>query len=130
MEISQLYNFNYICTYHLDGNNSTENWLNDLNSIISEENNKNVYCSKIYGIFLILDNNAEMHNIFEIIRSKITNQQRDKMLIDIILFLSALSSNLLYLIHPCICDIYYTREIKPENLTKLLEKLETISQID
>jgi hypothetical protein len=125
-EISELYNFNYNCVYHIDNIKNNSKYEYDLSQIISKlADYDNI---KLLGIFTILNENKYIKYIFNLLRQKMpeefSNETND--LHNIILFYKILSYEFLYVYHPCICDIYHDNEIKSENLNRLLEKLDTL----
>lgn len=130
-EIHELYNFDYTCVYHIDDNIQNEKqYKHDLLQIISRPPNDELYYMKLYGIFTILNKNKDTKYIFDLLRKKIKLKIEDKVDDDplniIILFYESLTYDFLYLYHPCICDIYHDNAIKPENLNRLLSKLDTL----
>ena len=124
-DISELYNFNYNCVYHIDNIKNNSKYEYDLSQIISKlAYNDNI---KLLGIFTILNENKYIKYIFNLLRQKMpeefSNETND--LHNIILFYKILSYEFLYVYHPCICDLYHDNEIKSENLNRLLEKLDS-----
>jgi hypothetical protein len=124
-EISELYNFNYNCIYHIDNIKNNSKYEYDLSQIISKlADYDNI---KLLGIFTILNENKYIKYIFNLLRQKMpeefSNETND--LHNIILFYKILSYDFLYLYHPCICDLYHDNEIKTDNLNRLLEKLDS-----
>ena len=124
-DISELYNFNYNCVYHIDNIKNNSKYEYDLSQIISKlADYDNI---KLLGIFTILNENKYIKYIFNLLRQKMpeefSNETND--LHNIILFYKILSYEFLYVYHPCICDIYNENEIKSENLNCLLEKLDS-----
>ena len=125
MDISELYNFNYNCVYHIDHIKNNSKYEYDLSQIISKlADYDNI---KLLGIFTILNENKYIKYIFNLLRQKMpeefSNETND--LHNIILFYKILSYEFLYVYHPCICDLYHDNEIKTENLNCLLEKLDS-----
>ena len=125
MDISELYNFNYNCVYHIDNIKNNSKYEYDLSQIISKlADNDNI---ELLGIFTILNENKYIKYIFNLLRQKIpeefSNETND--LHNIILFYKILSYEFLYVYHPCICDLYHDNDIKFENLNCLLEKLDS-----
>ena len=125
MDISELYNFNYNCVYHIDHIKNNSKYEYDLSQIISKlADYDNI---KLLGIFTILNENKYIKYIFNLLRKKMpeefSNETND--LHNIILFYKILSYEFLYVYHPCICDLYHDNEIKTENLNCLLEKLDS-----
>ena len=127
-EISELYNFNYNCLYHNIKNEEEKKiqYKYDLTQIISESDNDDLYNIKLYGIFIILNNNEDTKYIFNLLRKKMPIEFHDEtdMYYNVRFFYQILSSDFLHLYHPCICDIYNDNVIKTENLTKLLTFLD------
>ena len=124
-DISELYNFNYNCVYHIDNIKNNSKYEYDLSQIISKlADYDNI---KLLNIFTILNENKYIKYIFNLLRQKMpeefSNETND--LHNIILFYKILSYEFLYVYHPCICDIYNENEIKSENLNCLLEKLDS-----
>ena len=124
-DISELYNFNYNCVYHIDNIKNNSKYEYDLSQIISKlADNDNI---QLLNIFTILNENKYIKYIFNLLRQKMpeefSNETND--LHNIILFYKILSYEFLYVYHPCICDIYHDNEIKTENLHNLLEKLDS-----
>jgi len=124
-DISELYNFNYNCVYHIDNIKNNSKYEYDLSQIISKlADYDNI---KLLGIFTILNENKYIKYIFNLLRKKMpeefSNETND--LHNIILFYKILSYEFLYVYHPCICDLYHDNEIKSENLNRLLEKLDS-----
>ena len=124
-DISELYNFNYNCVYHIDNIKNNSKYEYDLSQIISKlADNDNI---QLLNIFTILNENKYIKYIFNLLRQKMpeefSNETND--LHNIILFYKILSYEFLYVYHPCICDIYNENEIKSENLNCLLEKLDS-----
>ena len=119
-DISDLYNFNYNCVYHIDNIKNNSKYEYDLSQIISNPADND-------NIFTILNENKYIKYIFNLLRQKIpeefSNENND--LHNIILFYKILSYEFLYVYHPCICDLYHDNEIKSENLNCLLEKLDS-----
>ena len=119
-EISELYNFNYNCVYHIDNIKNNFKYEYDLSQIISNP-------ADYDNIFTILNENKYIKYIFNLLRKKMpeefSNETND--LNNIILFYKILSYEFLYVYHPCICDLYHDNEIKTENLNRLLEKLDS-----
>ena len=119
-EISELYNFNYNCVYHIDNIKNNSRYEYDLSQIISNPADND-------NIFSILNENKYIKYIFNLLRKKMpeefSNETND--LHNIILFYKILSYEFLYLYHPCICDLYHDNEIKSENLNRLLEKFDS-----
>jgi hypothetical protein len=126
-EISELYNFNYNCVYHIDNIENKSQYKYDLEQIISTPpNNEDLYIMKLYGIFTILNNNQDTRYIFNLLRKKLPEDlfhNETDILHNNRLFYKILSYDFLYLYHPCICNIYHDNVIKPENLNRLLERL-------
>jgi len=125
MDISELYNFNYNCVYHIDNIKNNSKYEYDLSQIISKlADNDNI---ELLGIFTILNENKYIKYIFNLLRKKMpeefSNETND--LHNIILFYKILSYEFLYVYHPCICDLYHDNDIKFENLNCLLEKLDS-----
>jgi hypothetical protein len=125
-DISEHYNFNYKCGYHMVNNKNTAQYTYDLSQIIfkiAEYDN-----IKLFEIFTVLNENKYTKYIFNMLRDKMPEEfsNETNTLHNIILFHKILSYDFLYLYHPCICDIYHDNEIKTENLHMLLEKLETL----
>lgn len=124
-DISELYNFNYNCVYHIDHIKNNSKYECDLSQIISKladyDNNK------LLGIFTILNENKYIKYIFNLLRQKMPEEFSNETneLHNIILFYKILSYEFLYVYHPCICDLYHDNEIKSENLNRLLEKLDS-----
>jgi hypothetical protein len=129
-EISEIYNFNYNCVYNNIENEEEKNtqYKYDLSQIISESDNKDLYNIKLYGIFIILNNNENTKYIFNLLRKKMPTEFHDEndTYHNIMLFYQILSYDLLYLYHPCICNIYNDNVINTINLNNLLLKLDTI----
>ena len=124
-DISELYNFNYNCVYHIDNIKNNSKYEYDLSQIISKlADNDNI---QLLNIFTILNENKYIKYIFNLLRKKIpeefSNETND--LHNIILFYKILSYEFLYVYHPCICDLYHDNDIKSENLNRLLEKLDS-----
>ena len=124
-DISELYNFNYNCVYHIDNIKNNSKYEYDLSQIISKlADYDNI---KLLGIFTILNENKYIKYIFNLLRQKMpeefSNETND--LHNIILFYKILSYEFLYVYHACICDLYHDNEIKSENLNRLLEKLDS-----
>ena len=124
-DISELYNFNYNCVYHIDNIKNNSKYEYDLSQIISKlADYDNI---KLLNIFTILNENKYIKYIFNLLRKKIpeefSNETND--LHNIILFYKILSYEFLYVYHACICDLYHDNEIKSENLNRLLEKLDS-----
>jgi hypothetical protein len=124
-DISDLYNFNYNCVYHIDNIKNNSKYQYDLSQIISKlADYDNI---KLLNIFTILNENKYIKYIFNLLRQKMpeefSNETND--LHNIILFYKILSYEFLYVYHPCICDLYHDNEIKSENLNRLLEKLDS-----
>ena len=119
-DISELYNFNYNCVYHIDNIKNNSKYEYDLSQIISNP-------ADYDNIFFILNENKYTKYMFNLLRQKMpeefSNETND--LHNIILFYKILSYEFLYVYHPCICDIYHDNEIKTENLHNLLEKLDS-----
>ena len=71
-EISELYNFNYNCLYNNIKNEEEKKiqYKYDLSQIISESDNDDLYHIKLYGIFIILYDNEDTRNIFNLLRKK------------------------------------------------------------
>ena len=119
-DISELYNFNYNCVYHIDNIKNNSKYDYDLSQIISNP-------ADYDNIFFILNENKYTKYMFNLLRQKMpeefSNETND--LHNIILFYKILSYEFLYVYHPCICDIYNENEIKSENLNCLLEKLDS-----
>ena len=125
MDISDLYNFNYNCVYHIDNIKNNSKYEYDLSQIISKlADNDNI---QLLNIFTILNENKYIKYIFNLLRQKMpeefSNETND--LHNIILFYKILSYEFLYVYHACICDLYHDNEIKSENLNRLLEKLDS-----
>ena len=99
-----------------------------MSQIISESDNEDLYNIKLYGIFIILNNNEDIKYIFNLLRKKMPTEFHDETdtLHNIMLFYQILSYDLLYLYHHCICDIYNDNVINTINLNNLLLKLDTI----
>jgi hypothetical protein len=129
-EISLLYNFNYNCVYNNIKNDEEKKsqYKYDLSQIISESDNEDLYNIKLYGIFIILNNNEDTKRIFNLLREKLPEELHDEIdtYHNIILFYQILSYDFLHLYHPCICDIYHDNVIKTGNLNRLLSKLDAI----
>ena len=129
-EISELYNFNYNCLYNNIKNEEEKKiqYKYDLSQIISESDNDDLYHIKLYGIFIILYDNEDTINIFNILRKKMPIEFHDEtdMYYNVRFFYQILSYDFLHLYHPCICDIYNDNVIKTENLNKLLTFLDNI----
>ena len=129
-EISELYNFNYNCLYNNIKNEEEKKiqYKYDLTQIISESDDVVLYRMKLYGIFIILNHNEDIKNIFNLLRKKMPTAFHDETDIchNIRLFYQILSYDFLHLYHPCICDIYHDIVIKTENLNKLLTFLDNI----
>ena len=124
-DISELYNFNYNCVYHIDNIKNNSKYEYDLSQIISKlADYDNI---KLLNIFTILNENKYIKYIFNLLRKKMpeefSNETND--LHNIILFYKILSYEFLYVYHPCICDLYHDNDIKSENLNRLLEKLDS-----
>ena len=124
-DISELYNFNYNCVYHIDNIKNNSKYEYDLSQIISKlADNDNI---QLLNIFTILNENKYIKYIFNLLRQKMpeefSNETND--LHNIILFYKILSYEFLYVYHACICDLYHDNEIKSENLNRLLEKLDS-----
>ena len=119
-DISELYNFNYNCVYHIDNIKNNSKYEYDLSQIISNP-------ADYDNIFTILNENKYIKYIFNLLRQKMpeefSNETND--LHNIILFYKILSYEFLYVYHPCICDLYHDNDIKSENLNRLLEKLDS-----
>ena len=132
-EISELYNFNYNCLYNNIKNedDKKKQYEYDLSQIISTLDNVVLYRAKLYGIFLILNDNEDAKYIFNLLRKKMPTAFHDETDIchNIRLFYEILSYDFLHLYHPCICDIYHDIVIKTENLNKLLTFLDNIKNI-
>ena len=125
-DISDLYNFNYNCVYHIDNIKNNSKYQYDLSQIISKlADYDNI---KLLNIFTILNENKYIKYIFNLLRQKMpeefSNETND--LHNIILFYKILSYEFLYVYHPCICDLYHDNDIKSENLNRLLEKLDSL----
>jgi hypothetical protein len=133
-EISELYNFNYNCVYNNIKNDeeAKSQYKYDLSQIISELDDVNLYHMKLYGIFLILNDNEDAKHIFNLLRKKMPTEFHDEnynnAYYNIRLFCQILSYDFLHLYHPCICDIYHDHVIKTENLNKLLTFLDNITR--
>ena len=133
-EISELYNFNYNCVYNNNINNikndeeKKSQYKYDLSQIISKTDNEDLYNIKLYGIFIILNNNEDAECIFNLLRKKMPTEFHDETdtYYNIRLFYQILSYDFLHLYHPCICDIYHDNVIKTENLNKLLTFIDNI----
>ena len=129
-EISELYNFNYNCLNNNIKNEDDKKKQHkyDLSQIISESNNDDLYNIKLYGIFIILNDNEDTKYIFNLLRKKMPIEFHDEtdMYYNVRFFYQILSSDFLHLYHPCICDIYNDNVIKTENLNKLLTFLDNI----
>ena len=129
-EISELYNFNYNCLYNNIKNEDDKKKQHkyDLSQIISESNNDDLYNIKLYGIFIILNDNEDTKYIFNLLRKKMPTEFHDEtdMYYNVRFFYQILSYDFLHLYHPCICDIYHDNVIKTENLNKLLTFLDNI----
>ena len=126
MDISELYNFNYNCVYHIDNIKNNSKYEYDLSQIISKlADNDNI---QLLNIFTILNENKYIKYIFNLLRKKMpeefSNETND--LHNIILFYKILSYEFLYVYHACICDLYHDNDIKSENLNRLLEKLDSL----
>ena len=131
-EISELYNFNYNCLYNnIKNEDDKKQYEYDLSQIISTLDNVVLYRAKLYGIFIILNHNEDIKNIFNLLRKKMPTAFHDETDIchNIRLFYQILSYDFLHLYHPCICDIYHDIVIKTENLNKLLTFLDNIKFI-
>ena len=130
-EISELYNFNYNCLYNNIKNEEEKKiqYKYDLSQIISESDNDDLYHIKLYGIFIILNNNEDTKHIFNLLRKKMPTEFHDEtdFYHNVIFFNQILSYDFLHLYHPCICDIYNDNVIKTENLNKLLTFLDNIT---
>lgn len=125
-DISELYNFNYNCVYHIDNIKNNSKYEYDLSQIISKlADYDNI---KLLGIFTILNENKYTKYIFNLLRQKMPEEFSNETneLHNIILFYKILSYEFLYVYHPCICDLYHDNEIKSENLNRLLEKLDSL----
>ena len=130
-EISELYNFNYNCLYNnIKNEDDKKQYEYDLSQIISTLDNVDLYRAKLYGIFIILNHNEDIKNIFNLLRKKMPPAFHDETDIchNIRLFYQILSYDFLHLYHPCICDIHHDLVIKPENLNKLLTFLDNITR--
>ena len=129
-EISELYIFNYNCLYNNIKNEEEKKiqYKYDLTQIISESDNDDLYNIKLYGIFIILNNNEDTKYIFNLLRKKMPIEFHDEtdMYYNVRFFYHILSYDFLHLYHPCICDIYNDNVIKTENLNKLLTFLDNI----
>ena len=131
-EISELYNFDYNCVYNNIKNDeeAKSQYKYDLSQIISESDDVGSYRLKLWGIFLILNNNEYIKHIFNLLRKKMPTEFHDETSSEynIRLFYQILSYDFLHLYHPCICDIYHDHDIviKTENLNKLLTFLDNI----
>ena len=129
-ERSELYNFNYNCLYNNIKNEEEKKiqYKYDLSQIISESDNDDLYHIKLYGIFIILYDNEDTRNIFNLLRKKMPIEFHDEtdMYYNVRFFYQILSYDFLHLYHPCICDIYNDNVIKTENLNKLLTFLDNI----
>ena len=124
-DISELYNFNYNCVYHIDNIKNNSKYEYDLSQIISKlADYDNI---KLLGIFTILNENKYIKYIFNLLRQKMPEEfsNETNALHNIILFYKILSYEFLYVYHPCICDLYHDNDIKSENLNRLLEKLDS-----
>ena len=124
-DISELYNFNYNCVYHIDNIKNNSKYEYDLSQIISKlADYDNI---KLLGIFTILNENKYIKYIFNLLRQKMPEEFSNETneLHNIILFYKILSYEFLYVYHHCICDLYHDNEIKSENLNRLLEKLDS-----
>ena len=124
--ISEQYNFNYNCVYHMGNIKNTAQYEYDLSQIIfktAEYDN-----IKLFEIFTVLNENKYTKYIFNMLRHKMPEEfsNETNTLNNIILFHKILSYDFLYLYHPCICDLYHDNEIKTENLHRLLEKLDSL----
>ena len=86
-EISELYNFNYNCVYNNIKNDeeAKSQYKYDLLQIISESDNDNLYHIKLYGIFIILNNNKDTKHIFNLLRKKCLQSFTMKTILIIIL---------------------------------------------
>lgn len=126
-EISDLYDFNYTCVYHIYNIKNNSQYEYDLEQIISKPADNNLYNIKLFEIFAILNENKYTKYIFNLLRQKMSEEfsNETNALHNIILFYKILSYEFLYVYHPCICDIYHDNEIKSENLNRLLEKLDS-----
>ena len=124
-DISELYNFNYNCVYHIDNIKNNSKYEYDLSQIISKlADYDNI---KLLNIFTILNENKYIKYIFNLLRQKMPEEfsNETNALHNIILFYKILSYEFLYVYHPCICDLYHDNDIKSENLNRLLEKLDS-----
>ena len=124
-DISELYNFNYNCVYHIDNIKNNSKYEYDLSQIISKlADYDNI---KLLNIFTILNENKYIKYIFNLLRQKMPEEfsNETNTLHNIILFYKILSYEFLYVYHPCICDLYHDNDIKSENLNRLLEKLDS-----
>ena len=126
-EISELYNFNYNCVYHIDNIKNNSKYEYDLSQIISKPADNDLYNIKLFRIFTILNENKYIKYIFNLLRQKMPEEFSNETneLHNIILFYKILSYEFLYVYHPCICDLYHDNDIKSENLNRLLEKLDS-----
>jgi hypothetical protein len=126
-DISDLYDFNYTCVYHIYNIKNNSQYEYDLEQIISKPEDNAKYNIKLFEIFSILNENKYTKYIFNLLRKKMPKEFSNEThnLDNIILFYKILSYHFLYLYHPCICDIYHDNEIKTENLNRLLEKLDS-----
>ena len=98
-DISELYNFNYNCVYHIDNIKNNSKYEYDLSQIISKlADYDNI---KLLNIFTILNENKYIKYIFNLLRKKIpeefSNETND--LHNIILFYKILSYEFLYVVN-------------------------------
>jgi hypothetical protein len=126
-DISELYNFDYQCVYRVDTEDKTQ-YKYDLSQIISRPEDDDLYNVKLFGIFTILNKNEETKQIFNLIRMLLPEEYHDESSTfhNIMLFYEIISYQFLHLFHPCICDIYHDKVIKPENLNRLISFLNTL----
>lgn len=130
-EISTLYNFNYNCTYN-DITNKEEKKVQyqyDLSQIISKTDNEDLYIMKLYGIFVILNNNEITKYIFNLLRKKmpIEFHEENNFYYNVRLFYQILSIDFLHFYHTCLCDIYHNNIIKIEHLNKLVAFINSLT---
>ena len=99
-----------------------------MSQIISRPEDEDLYNVKLFGIFTILNNNEETKQIFNLIRMLLPEEYHDESSTfhNIMLFYEIISYQFLHLFHPCICDIYHDKVIKPENLNRLISFLNTL----
>ena len=71
-QISEFYDFNYNCVYNNIKNDeeAKSQYKYDLSQIISESDDYDLYNTKLYGIFIILNHNEDTKYIFNLLRKK------------------------------------------------------------